>query len=440
VAHGHEDPRTALPSVDRVLRDDAVRALLAAHPRGQVVDAVRDVLDAHRAAGTAPSDLAARVADRLRPSLARVVNATGVVLHTNLGRAPLAPAAVTAAVGAAGAASLEWDRATGERGSRHAHVAGHLRALTGAEDACVANTNAGAVLLALCSLGGGEVVVSRGQLVEIGGGFRVPDVLATSGVRLVEVGTTNRTRLPDYATAIGPGTVAILRVHPSNFRTVGFTEEVGVRELAALARERGVALVDDLGSGALVADPRIPEEPDARTSVAAGADLVCFSGDKLLGGPQAGIIAGTADAVARCRAHPLMRALRPDKMTLAALEATLALHRDPERAWREIPALAMIGASPDARRARAGRLAAAVGGEVVETVGRAGGGTLPLLELPSFAVALDASDPAALAARLRDGGPPVAVRVAHGRVLLDVLALDEHDLTGLPDLVARARA
>lgn len=437
---GQDDPRTALPSVDGVLRDDAVRELLERHPRGQVVDAIRALLGEHRAAGTTPDGVAGALGARLRPSLGRVVNATGVVLHTNLGRAPLAPSAIAAALDAAGAASLEWDRASGARGSRHVHVVEHLRALTGAEDACVANTNAGAVLLALCSLGGGEVVVSRGQLVEIGGGFRVPDVLATSGVRLVEVGTTNRTGLADYAAAIGPRTAAVLRVHPSNFRTVGFTEEVGVAELAALARERGVTLVDDLGSGVLAADPRLPDEPDARAAVAAGADLVCFSADKLLGGPQAGIVVGTAAALARCRAHPLMRALRPDKLTLAALEATLALHREPERAWREIPALAMIGASPAGRRARAGTLAEAVGGEVVETVGRAGGGTLPLLVLPSHAVALDASDPGALAARLRDGAPPVAARVARGRVLLDVLALDDRDLRDLPDLVARARA
>ena len=436
----HEDPRAALPSVDRVLRDGAVRALLERHPRGQVVDAIRALLDEHRAAGTAPNGVADAVAARLRPSLGRVVNATGVVLHTNLGRAPLAPAAIAAVVDAAGAASLEWDRATGARGSRHVHVVEHLRALTGAEDACVANTNAGAVLLALCSLGGGDVVVSRGQLVEIGGGFRVPDVLATSGVRLVEVGTTNRTRLADYAAAIGPGTAAVLRVHPSNFRTVGFTEDVGVAELAALTRERGVVLVDDLGSGVLVADPRIPDEPDARAAVAAGADLVCFSADKLLGGPQAGIVVGTAAAVARCRAHPLMRALRPGKLTLAALEATLALHREPERAWREIPALAMIGAPPAERRGHADALAAAVAGGVVETIGRAGGGTLPLLALPSWAVALDAPDADALAARLRDGDPPVAARVTQGRVLLDVLALDDRDLRDLPELVARARS
>ena len=434
-----DDPRAALPSVDRVLRDDAVRALLEEHPRGQVVDAVRTLLEERRASGAGADGLAGAVAGRLRPSLGRVVNATGVALHTNLGRAPLAPAALAAVVDAAGAASLEWDRDTGDRGSRHAHVVEHLRALTGAEDACVANTNAGAVLLALCSLGGGEVVVSRGQLVEIGGGFRVPDVLATSGVRLVEVGTTNRTRPADYAAAIGPDTAAVLRVHPSNFRTVGFAEEVGVRELAALARERGVALVDDIGSGALAADPRLPDEPDARASVAAGADLVCLSADKLLGGPQAGVIVGTAAAVARCRAHPLMRALRPDKLTLAALEATLALHRDADRAWREIPALRMIGDTARERRARAEALAAAVGGEAVETVGRAGGGTLPLLELPSWAAALDAADPGALAARLRAVDPPVAARVAQGRVLLDVLALDERDLRDLPALVARAR-
>jgi L-seryl-tRNA(Ser) seleniumtransferase len=297
------------------------------------------------------------------------------------------------------------------------------------------------VLLALCSLGGGEVVVSRGQLVEIGGGFRVPDVLAASGLRLVEVGTTNRTRIDDYARAVGPATAAILRVHPSNFRTIGFTEEAPLADLAGLARERGIALLDDAGSGVLRADARLPGEPDVRTSVAAGCDLVCFSADKLLGGPQAGLIVGRREAVARCTAHPLMRALRPDKLTLAALEATLAIHRDHERAWREIPALRMLAASSTERRTAADALARATGGTVVATVGRVGGGTMPLHEPPSWAVALDDGlDPEALAARLRAGEPPVVTRIADGRVLLDVLALTEADLLRLPALVRRARA
>ncbi len=435
-----EDPRRRLPSVDAVLLRPRVADLLRRHPRGQVVDAVRSALADRRAARAGADGLLDEIADRLRTSLVPVVNATGVILHTNLGRAPLAPAAVAAAVAAAGACSLEWRREDGRRGSRHEHVADHLRALTGAEAGCVVNTNAGAVLLALCSLGGGEVVVSRGQLVEIGGGFRVPEILAASGLRLVEVGTTNRTRLADYAGAIGEATVAILRVHPSNFRTVGFTEETPLAELGALARARGVALLDDVGSGVIVADGRLPGEPDVRASVGAGCDLVCFSADKLLGGPQAGLIVGRADAVARCAAHPLMRALRPDKLTLAALEATLALHREPEGAWREIPALRMIAATGEERRARAEALAAALGGEVVTTVGRVGGGSMPLLELPSWAVVpAGAADAEAFARRLRAGEPPVAARVGDGRLMIDVLALTDDDVRALPGLVARAR-
>jgi L-seryl-tRNA(Ser) seleniumtransferase len=320
-------------------------------------------------------------------------------------------------------------------------VVAHLRALTGAEDACVANTNAGAVLLALVALASGrEVVVSRGQLVEIGGGFRVPEVLVASGCRLVEVGTTNRTRIADYAAACGPDTAVLLRVHPSNFRVMGFTEDTSLADLVTLARDRGLLVVDDLGSGALSADPAYRGEPDVRGAVAGGADVVCFSGDKLLGGPQAGIVVGTREAVARIRSHPLMRALRPDKLTLAALGATLALHRDPERARERIPALRMLSSSPDELRRRAESLAAATGGEVVETAGRVGGGALPLEEVPSHAVALD--DPRgadALAAALRAGDPPVAARVHEGRVLLDVLTVGEDDLAALPGLVAAAR-
>jgi L-seryl-tRNA(Ser) seleniumtransferase len=435
------DPRRSLPSVDSVLGEPAVRALADRHGRMRVADEVRAVRRPAITARAGADGLAREVADRLRPSLGEAVNATGVILHTNLGRAPLADAAIDAVHAAAGACTLEWRRDDGARGSRHDHVSGHLRALTGAEDACAVNTNAGAVLLALCSLGGGEVVVSRGQLVEIGGGFRVPDVLAASGLRLVEVGTTNRTRIDDYARAVCERTVAILRVHPSNFRTVGFTEEAALAELADLARQRGIALLDDAGSGVLRADPRLPDEPDVRTSVAAGCDLVCFSADKLLGGPQAGLVVGRREAVARCTTHPLMRALRPDKLTLAALEATLAIHRDHERAWREIPALRMLDASSQERRTTADALALAIGGEVVATVGRVGGGTMPLHELQSWAVALEhAPDPVELSARLRAGEPPVVSRIADGRVLIDVLALGEADLLRLPDLVDRARA
>jgi L-seryl-tRNA(Ser) seleniumtransferase len=434
------DPRRALPSVDAALADPDVAELLAHNPRGHVVDAVRAALADRRHRRAGPDGLAADVRAALRPSLRRAINATGVVLHTNLGRAPLADEAIAAATAAAGYGTLEWDPATGERGSRHGHVVAHLEALTGAEAACVANTNAGAVLLALVALASGkEVVVSRGQLVEIGGGFRVPEVLAASGCRLVEVGTTNKTRLADYDRAIGPDTAAILRVHPSNFRVVGFTEEADLPGLVALARDRGLAVIDDLGSGALTDDAVYRDEPDVRSSVAAGVDVACFSGDKLLGGPQAGILVGTVEAIRRCKGHPLMRALRPDKLTVAALETTLALHRDPASALERIPTLRMLSTPPQELRARAEALAAAVGGEVVPTVGRVGGGSLPLAEIESYAVALPAPDgPDAAAARLRDLDPSVVARVTDGQVLIDVLTLSSGELAEIPALLGRA--
>ncbi len=435
------DPRRSLPSVDAALTQAGIAELLADHPRGQVVDAVRGAIEACRQTGGSAAGLVDEVVRRLRPSLRRVINATGVILHTNLGRASLAQQAAAAVAAATGTSNLEWDADTGERGSRQDHVVEHLRALTGAESAAVANTNAGGMLLALVALASGkEVIVSRGQLVEIGGGFRVPEVLAASGCRLVEVGTTNKTRTADYERAIGPDTAVILRVHPSNFRVVGFTEEAPLGELVALAHARGLVVIDDLGSGALTADPIYRGEPDVRSSVSAGVDVTCFSSDKLMGGPQGGLLVGTAEAISRCRRHPLMRALRPDKLTIAALEATLALHRDPALARTSIPTLAMLAADPDALRARADWLAAAVAGEVVATTGRVGGGSLPLEELPSVAVALDAPDGAdALAARLRACDPHVVARVADGQVLLDVLTLSDDDLALLPSLVERAR-
>ncbi len=436
-----DDPRRSLPSVDAALTGAGIAELLDTHPRGQVVDAVRAAIDARRRNGGGLDGLAEDVAHRVRPSLRRVINATGVILHTNLGRAPLAPQAAAAVAEAMGTSNLEWDADTGERGSRQDHVVEHLRALTGAESAAVANTNAGGILLALVALASGrEVIVSRGQLVEIGGGFRVPEVLTASGCRLVEVGTTNKTRAVDYERAIGPDAAVILRVHPSNFRVVGFTEEAPLDELVALAHDRGLIVIDDLGSGALTPDPIYRGEPDVHSSVAAGVDVTCFSSDKLMGGPQGGILVGTADAIGRCRRHPLMRALRPDKLTIAALEATLALHRDPGSARASIPTLTMLAAQQDTLRERAEGLAASIGGDVVATVGRVGGGSLPMEELPSFAVALDGDHGAdALAARLRACEPHVAARVAEGRVLLDVLTLSDDDLVLLPALVRSAR-
>jgi L-seryl-tRNA(Ser) seleniumtransferase len=425
-----------LPSVDELLRDER----LAGEPRALAVGAARAALERMREeirAGADPGEPVERVlaelATRRSPRLQRVLNATGVVVHTNLGRAPLAPAALARVTDVAGGYSnLELDLGDGRRGSRHSHLADALRRLTGAESALVVNNNAAAVLLALAALAEGrEVVVSRGELVEIGDGFRIPDVLARSGARLVEVGTTNRTRAADYEGAVGPDTALLLCVHPSNFRVVGFTERPRLAELAAVAGRHGLPLVDDLGSGAVVP---LGDEPSPAESVAAGADLVCFSGDKLLGGPQAGIVAGRADLVERLRGHPLQRALRPDKLTLAALEGTLALLSDPDTAG-EVPVLRMLREPADAVRARADRLAALVGGTVEESVARAGGGSLPLTELPSWACAVEEE----LAAALRAGEPPVVAVVRDGRTLLDCRPLADDEVEAVATAVAAAR-
>jgi L-seryl-tRNA(Ser) seleniumtransferase len=424
-----------LPSVDELAR--AAGDPLAVEAARVVIDRAREEIRA----GTDPGDLAARLREELasarRPRLRRVLNATGIVVHTNLGRAPLAEEAVArVAEVACGYSNLEYDLAEGSRGSRQDHVAAILRRLTGAEAALVVNNNAAAVLLALAALAEGrEVVVSRGELIEIGDGFRIPDVLARSGARLIEIGTTNRTRAADYERAIGPETAVILRVHQSNFRVVGFEERPRLEEVAAVAGRHGLPLVDDLGSGHVSASNRLSlgqEEPTARESLAAGADLVCFSGDKLLGGPQAGIVLGSLELVDRLRRHPLQRALRIDKLSLAALEGTLLLHLEaPER----IPVLRTLGQETHLVRARAERLAAATGGEVEETVGRVGGGALPLAELPSFACALEES----LAGSLRAGEPPVVGVVRDGRLLLDCLTLTDEEADEAGSLVAAAR-
>jgi L-seryl-tRNA(Ser) seleniumtransferase len=422
-----------LPSVDELARsvDDPL-----------AVDAARRVLESARElirAGEEPGDLDERLRQELgaarRPGLRRVLNATGVIVHTNLGRAPL-PQAALERVHEAGRAysNLEYDLAGGVRGSRQDHVANILRRLTGAEAALVVNNNAAAVLLALAALAEGrEVLVSRGELIEIGDGFRIPDVLARSGARLVEVGTTNRTRAADYERAIGPETALLLRVHQSNFRLVGFTEQPGTAELAGVAARHGLPLVDDLGSGALVP---LPDEPSAQDALAAGADLVCFSGDKLLGGPQAGIVVGRAELVDRLRRHPLQRALRADKLTLAALEGTLGLYLEPGRAVREIPVLRMFTEPIEAVRARAERLAELTGGTVEETVARVGGGALPLAELPSYACAVEEE----LAAPLRAGEPPLVAVVRDGRCLLDCRTLAGDELEEAAAAVAACRS
>jgi L-seryl-tRNA(Ser) seleniumtransferase len=423
-----------LPSVDELLRDER----LAAEPRPLALAAARAALERAREEiriGADPGDLVERALAELagarRPRLRRVLNATGVVVHTNLGRAPLAEEALArVAEVARGYSNLEYDLAAGARGSRQDHVADLLRRLTAAEAALVVNNNAAAVLVALAALAEGrEVLVSRGELIEIGDGFRIPDVLARSGARLREVGTTNRTRAADYEKAIGDDTAVILRVHQSNFRLVGFTAQPGIEELAAVARRHGLPLVDDLGSGALA---ELWDEPDARASLAAGADLVCFSGDKLLGGPQAGIVVGRAELIERLRRHPLQRALRADKLTLAALEGTLALYLE---AADRIPVVAMLREPVAAVRARAERLASLVGGEVEATVARAGGGALPLAEVESFACAVEEE----LAAALRAGEPPVVAIVRDGRTLLDCRTLAEHELDEVAAAVATAR-
>jgi len=358
-----------------------------------------------------------------------------VIIHTNLGRAPLSAAALARVTEVGGAYSnLELDLTAGARGSRQDHVAAALRRLTGAEAALVVNNNAAAVLLALAALAeGGEVIVSRGELVEIGDGFRIPDVLTHSGARMVEVGTTNRTRAADYERAIGPDTAAILRVHQSNYRIVGFTAAVSTRDLARIAHRSSLPLVDDLGSGSLL---ELGDEPTASASLAAGADLVCFSGDKLLGGPQAGIVVGQATLVERLRRHPLQRALRADKLTLAALEGTLSLLDDPQRARGEIPVLRMLDEPVDEVRSRAHRLASLVGGELEETVARVGGGALPLAELPSVACAVEEE----LATPLRLGDPPVVGIVRDGRLLLDARTLRTVDVDDVARAVTAARA
>jgi L-seryl-tRNA(Ser) seleniumtransferase len=441
----------ALPSVDRLagmLRAPAGTETGAPSPSpAEATAAARAVLATRRAevlAGAVDEpDLAARGREHLRPSLRRVLNGTGVVVHTNLGRAPLAPSAAAAVAEAAeGYVNLELDLASGGRGARDVHVQRLLADLTGAEDALVVNNGAAATLLAVAALAGpgGTIVVSRGQLVEIGGGFRVPDVVAQAGARLVEVGTTNRTRRDDYEQALRDAPEAVLlRVHPSNFRIVGFVEEVAIEVLCGL----GAPVVDDIGSGALAGGIAVlADEPEVRRSVAAGAALTAFSADKLLGGPQAGLLVGTAEAVAACRRHPLARALRVGRLPMAALEATLALHRDPARARREIPVLAMLGASPGELAARAAHLAEAVGGTLVDVVGRAGGGALPLVDLPGPAVALGVpgADPQPLAAALRGQDPPLLARIADGRVLVDPRTLADHELAPAARVIRAALA
>jgi len=426
---------------ERMRRLPSVEATAAAMPGPPrlVVTAAREAIESvrqrildgeeiHPDVDLIRADAAARLRRMRSPSLVRVINATGVILHTNLGRAPLPRAAVEAIHEAArGYSNLELDLVGGGRGSRHEHVEACICELSGAEAGIAVNNNAAAVLLALAATAAGrEVITSRGELIEIGGSFRIPEILAQSGARLVEVGTTNRTRLSDYEAAIGAETAAILRVHQSNFRTLGFVEGVSTADLAKLSRERGLVLIDDLGSGAI--DP-VADEPALRDAVGAGPSLVCCSADKLLGGPQAGIIAGRRRDVDACRSHPLARALRLDKLQLAALEATLRLHREGRSA--DVPAIAMLHAGAESLEARAKEMAAIIGdaASVTPGVSRAGGGALPTTELsgPVCAVRPGELGPDGVVAGLREVDPPVIARVDAGRVILDPRTMTDDD-------------
>ena len=449
----------SIPSVESLLQHPDLVRLAERAPRPVIVGAVREALAGVRAAlrkgGAAPSVGADELAARARalaeaslaPSLRPVLNATGIILHTNLGRAPLPEAAVEAVLAVArGYTNLELDLATGSRGSRGAHLEPLLRDILGAPAAIAVNNNAAAMLLALNTLAAGrEAVVSRGELVEIGGSFRIPEILERAGATLREVGTTNKTRLRDYERAIGPRTGVVLRVHPSNFAIVGFAERVSREDLAALARKKRVPLLEDVGSGALV-DLRpygLPEEPLLREALAEGVPLACASGDKLLGGPQAGILAGTRRLVDACRSNPMARALRLDKLSIAALEATLRLYRDPEALGSAVPTLRMVAEPAAAVRARARRVLAALGAdragraraEVVPCTAEVGGGAMPLARIPSYAVALTAprGTIGELARALRMGAEPVLGRIESGRLLLDLRTVDRREV---PRLVA----
>ncbi len=440
-----------LPSVDRIITDPR---LAERRGDGLVAQITREVLEGARqsiAAGAhAPSfdglvdAVMSRVDEALRPPVHGVINATGVILHTNLGRAPLADEAIEAmAAVTRGYSNLEFDMATGGRGSRHTILEPLLCRLTGAEAAMAVNNNASAVLLALAALAAGkEVVVSRGQLVEIGGGFRIPDVMRQSRARLVEVGTTNRTRASDFAAAVGPKTAALMRVHPSNFKISGFTETPSLDEIVRVARAAGVTVIDDLGSGCLLDTTvyGLPPEPTPQASIAAGADVVTFSGDKLLGGPQAGLIVGRAEVLAKLKRHPLARAVRLDKASIAGLAATLRIYLE-GAAETKLPTWRMISAPLDALEARARSIAARAGARASVIDGRSmiGGGSLPEESLPARIVAVappSGANASAVAARLRALG--VIARVEGARVLLDPRTVAPADDGRLADAVSAA--
>ncbi len=457
MANGVSPDLRGIPSVDRVLAHQRVAALRADLPQSMVTLAVREELDAIRRAmqsggekAPALDEVAERAATRalhmIAPSLRPVINATGVIIHTNLGRAPLSDAAMRAVHEVAAYSNLEYDLEKGERGSRYDHAVGILRRVTGCEDALVVNNNAAGLVLVLTGLAQGrEAILSRGQSVEIGGGFRIPEIMRSSGARLVEVGTTNRTYTRDYADAITADTVLIMHVHASNFRIVGFTSTPGMEELAALAHEHSLLMVDDIGSGALLDTTRygLAAEPMVQTSLQAGADLVLFSGDKLLGGPQCGVIAGKSAIIARLRKHPLTRALRVDKITLAALEATL-LHYFKDEAEREVPVWRMISTGEDELKRKAEAWAtrlheSSITCSVEQGRSTIGGGSLPGETLPTWLLSITAPHyeksaeqwAGDFASRLRQADTPIIARVERGAVLLDsrtVLDVDEEGL------------
>jgi L-seryl-tRNA(Ser) seleniumtransferase len=449
------DSRRDLPSVNALLGTSGVRSLLSQHPRRVVLDAVRAAVESARNLGGAKrteeqwlETITSAVHDADRPSLRRVINATGVVLHTNLGRAPLADAAIRAIEHVAvGFSNLEYDTETGQRGSRYSHCVGLLQQITGAEDALVVNNCAAAMVLTLNALAlRKEVLVSRGELVEIGGSFRIPDIMARSGAKLVEVGTTNRTHDDDYRRAITPKTAAIVKVHRSNFTIEGFTAEVSVERLAFIAAEHGLPVIHDLGSGLLLPldEYGLSGESTASSALASEATLVLMSGDKLLGGPQAGIILGKPDVVSRLRKNPFARAMRVDKLTLSALEATLRLYLEPERALKEVPVLAMLTQRVEEIESRARSIVDTLGSrnivaEVVPSRASVGGGAFPTAEMASSAVAL-ITDAVRMEERLRRGEPAVIGRLEHGKLLLDLRSVLAREDGVLVRAIVKARA
>lgn len=446
------DTRRALPSIGKLLESAEVQLLLADHPRAVVLNCLRGVIDDARRnnrdlSGTAlQAELKARIELAVVPTLRRVINATGVVLHTNLGRAPLASAAIAAIEAIArGYSNLEYDLDKGARGSRYSHCVGLLQELTGAEDALVVNNCAAALVLSLATLSGGkDAIVSRGELVEIGGSFRIPEIMRASGARLVEVGTTNRTHIDDYIRASTPDTGAYVKVHRSNFSVSGFVAEVGIDRLAPVASERGIPVIHDLGSGLLISleSVGLSGEPTAADAIRAGATLVVMSGDKLLGGPQAGIIVGKAAAIGRLRTNPLVRALRVDKLTIAALSATLQLYREPAKAMAEIPVLAMLSQDVDSLDHRAHGIQSSlqldgIPSTVVQTASTVGAGAFPAAELESRAVAI-AGPAREIEQRLRAAPSPVIGRIQDDTFLLDVRTVLPAEDAALTSEIVRA--